>query len=549
MSFLDADDAPQGALADAALRASEERYRVAIQTAPDGFLLADLDGRLLDVNPAYCRMSGYSGQELLGMRISDLEAKESPEENRAHILRVIRAGCDRFETRHRRKDGSVFDVEISANYQRIETGRIICFVRDICERKGMEDQLARQVGLFRTALSHLPLGIFMVEAGSGVPLVANDRALEILGRGILPDANEHNLSRVYRAFRAGTDDPYPPDEMPIVQGMYGRSVTVDDLEVERPDGTRVLLEIFGTPVNDENGVPWASLVGFFDISEKKRVEEEIRRLNEELEQRVQERTEALTAANKELADANTRLAKASRAKSDFLASMSHELRTPLNSIIGFSGLLRAGLTGPLSPEQEQQIGIVNSSGRHLLSLVEEILDLSRIESGGVAAQCVEIEVAPLAAEWLEMVRPMAVEKGIELALKVGPEVGWLNTDARLVGQILTNLLGNAVKFTDSGTVLLTVTGDDAGVQFDVSDTGRGIAPEDLSRITERFYQVMPPEGRVKNPGAGLGLAISKQLAEVLGARLEVRSELGQGSTFSLRIPRLRQAGEAATSSK
>ena len=183
MSFLGAGDAPQGAATDAALRASEERYRVAIHTAPDGFLLAGVDGRFLDVNPAYCRMSGYSEQELLGMRISDIEASESPEENEAHIQRLIRAGCDRFETRHRRKDGSVYDVEISANYQWIESGRIICFVRDISERKRVEDQLARQVGLFRTALTHLPLGIFMVEAGSGVPLVANDRALEILGRG------------------------------------------------------------------------------------------------------------------------------------------------------------------------------------------------------------------------------------------------------------------------------------------------------------------------------------------------------------------------------
>lgn len=272
-----------------------------------------------------------------------------------------------------------------------------------------------------------------------------------------------------------------------------------------------------------------------DISERRFAEDAIKQANAELERRVEQRTEQLTAANRELQSANELLEEATRAKSDFLASMSHELRTPLNSIIGFSDLLGRGMVGELEPEQSKQVGMINASGRHLLSLVDDILDLTKIESGQTQSAYEEFEVCSLVERVLDMVRPLAEEKGIELQLSCSPNAIWLESDPRFVSQILTNLLGNAVKFTDAGHVRLSVALESQSAIFTVTDTGRGISAEDLPHVMERFYQAKP-EGAPNTGGTGLGLAISARLAEMIGATLDVSSTVGVGSTFVLRVP-------------
>jgi signal transduction histidine kinase len=283
--------------------------------------------------------------------------------------------------------------------------------------------------------------------------------------------------------------------------------------------------------------------------ERRRAREEILRLNCELEERVQRRTEELSSSNRELSstnevvsavngeliEANLRLEEATRAKSYFLAAMSHELRTPLNSIIGFSGTLLQGLAGPLNVEQRTQLDMIGTSGRHLLSLIEEILDLSRIESGRSPAVLEEFEVPALVSGVLAMVRPLADAKGIGLALAREPGTDLLTSDPGLVRQILINLLGNAVKFTDSGAVSLGVSVEDDQMLFAVADTGRGIRVVDVPHIMEDFYQAAPT-AEAKSAGTGLGLTISSRLAEAIGATLGVSSEFGIGSTFTLRVP-------------
>jgi len=265
-----------------------------------------------------------------------------------------------------------------------------------------------------------------------------------------------------------------------------------------------------------------------DDTESQRIQNEMRHMNSELEQRVQERTEKLTAMNAELTEAN-------HAKSDFLAAMSHELRTPLNSIIGFSGILEQELAGPLNPEQKLQIGMLHSSGKHLLSLVDDILDLARIESGKVTATRERFDAASLIETLIRMMRPLAEEKGLSLSSRVDPELGEIYSDPRLVTQILTNLLGNAIKFTASGSVALNASVDGTWARFEVVDTGRGVAETELPRITEKFFQAQPLH-EAKNAGAGLGLAITTQLAEMIGASIDIASEIGVGSTFTLRVP-------------
>lgn len=396
-----------------ALRESEERYRASVETAMDGFWLSSIDGRILEVNQAYCQMSGYTEDELVGMPVSELEVGESAEMIAEHNQRIMRDGRDRFESRHRRKDGTLFDAEISVSYQDVGGGQFSGFIRDITERKQAEDAL--------------------------------------------------------------------------------------------------------------------------------------RRWNADLEERVQERTEELTCANEELLETNKQLDEATRAKSDFLASMSHELRTPLNSIIGFSDLLGRGLVGELEPEQSKQVGMINESGKRLLVLVDDILDLSKIESGQTIASFEECEIEPLIGAVMDMIRPLAEAKHIDLEYACDTDVESFVSDPRFVSQILTNLLGNALKFTDEGAVTLRVSTDLAAMTFAVIDTGRGIAAEDLPRIMERFYQA-GPASQTKSEGAGLGLAISSRLAEMLGATLEVASVLGEGSTFTLRIPLGDGHGHLATCS-
>ncbi len=249
-----------------------------------------------------------------------------------------------------------------------------------------------------------------------------------------------------------------------------------------------------------------------------------------LEALVAERTGALEASLDQLAEAN-------RIKDDFLASMSHELRTPLNSIIGFSGILGQGLAGPLNDEQAKQIGIIRESGERLLGLVNDVLDLSRIESGKVEVQPEEFDLVTLTESMAETLRPMAAAKSIALEVESRDPIVPMWTDREKTGQIILNLLSNAIKYTDVGSVTARVELSRDGITalLAVIDTGAGIAPEDIDGLFDRFAAVRGLVRRVED-GAGLGLSISRRLATLLGGTLTVESELGAGSTFTLELP-------------
>lgn len=280
-----------------------------------------------------------------------------------------------------------------------------------------------------------------------------------------------------------------------------------------------------------------------DEEERHRYVEELRALNTSLELLVDERTEELQATNEELEQTNEELARAlaeieaaSQSKSAFLRVMSHELRTPLNTVIGFADLLRSGLAGPLTEEQAKQIGMIRDAGQHLLDLVNQTLDLARIEAGRLELVFEHLDARNLAATVTESLRPEAETKGLSLTAVLPDEQASLCTDPMRTREILTNLVANAVKFTDAGSVTVTVSQDDDRIRFSVSDTGPGIAPEDASRIFLEFVQASGPDHARTSPGAGLGLAISKRLAEAMGGTLELVSELGRGSTFTLTLP-------------
>jgi signal transduction histidine kinase len=265
--------------------------------------------------------------------------------------------------------------------------------------------------------------------------------------------------------------------------------------------------------------------------------DELERYRAELEQRVEERTAELSLVNGRLAQADT-------AKSQFLANMSHELRTPLNSVIGFTGILLQGIAGDLTEEQRKQLKMVYRSGKYLLSLVNDVLDLSRIEAGRMCIEPKEFDVVETVSGVVQSMRPLIEQKGLKLDIVLPDGPMPVRADRGKVQQVLTNLLSNAVKFTPAGSVSVTLEGAAEGRRFRlaVADTGRGIPGGELDRVFEEFYQATRPEGD-KSEGSGLGLTITKQLVRMMEGELLVRSEVGVGSTFEILLPmRMRSAG-------
>lgn len=255
---------------------------------------------------------------------------------------------------------------------------------------------------------------------------------------------------------------------------------------------------------------------------------ELNRLNRDQERIIATRTADLQEA-KERAEA------ADRIKSAFLATMSHELRTPLNSIIGFTGILVQGLVGPLNDEQKKQLGMVRDSSNHLLELINDVLDISKIEAGQLEVMAQRFDLREALEKTIRSLGPLARKRGIDLDLRVAPEVGSLVGDRRRVEQIVMNLAGNAIKFTEQGGVMVDCRVQGREVEVRVRDTGIGIGPEDLGLLFRPFHQVDSGTTR-KYEGTGLGLSICKRLVELMGGRIWVISAVGEGSTFSFALP-------------
>jgi signal transduction histidine kinase len=237
----------------------------------------------------------------------------------------------------------------------------------------------------------------------------------------------------------------------------------------------------------------------------------------------------------EIADKSRQLEVASQHKSEFLANMSHELRTPLNAIIGFSEVLSERMFGELNEKQEEYLKDIYASGTHLLSLINDILDLSKIEAGRMELELTDFHVPTALASALTLVRERAGRRGIALQMNVDSRLGQIQADERKVRQVVLNLLSNAIKFTpEGGRVEVAATPKDGAVEVSVSDTGVGIAPEDQEAVFEEFRQVGTADKKVE--GTGLGLTLCRKFVELHGGRIWVKSELGKGSTFTFTIP-------------
>jgi PAS domain S-box-containing protein len=348
-----------------------------------------------------------------------------------------------------------------------------------------------------------------------------------------------------RYFRLLVHDPYqvdPGDSLTPPPGTGGtllRSAAEVTREVigRRKDGTTFPMEVSVSEVLLENRRIFTAILR--DITERKQAVQQIQQLNAELERRVRERTAELEDANARLEVTLDQARAATRARDTFLANMSHELRTPLNAILGFSEMLQDDAAEAGQAEFVPDLKKIHAAGSHLLALVNDILDLAKIEAEQLRLDLTVFELPPLLEELRGLMDPLIKKKKNTLAVHWDPDLGAMQADRTRVRQVLFNLLSNASKFTEQGVVTLRVgraAGDGVDrVVFSVTDTGIGMTPEQVKSLFKPWFQADPSSTR-RQGGAGLGLAISRSLCQIMGGDIEVHSEPGKGSTFVVRLP-------------
>ncbi len=525
-----------------ALRDSESRMRSVFEQANDGIYIISAENRYLDVNDRGLELLGYTRDELLRMGVADVLAPYEVARLAVEPPRMM-SGVPHFaEWEHVRKDGTTFPGEVSA--KKLNDQSYLALVRDLTERRRGEEQLRATHQMADDIVRSIPSGLLIfhyVEPDKLFLLSGNPEAERLTGLRIAdyigkdynevwPTAAAGGLTNAYlEVMRTGkdfeTEDFYYKDER--LEGSF------------RIRAFRLLNECLA--------------VSFESITVRKQAEEELRKYRDHLENIVKARTQELEEAREalvnivedlneksvHLAQAMEQAQSADRLKSAFLATMSHELRTPLNSIIGFTGMLLQGLVGALNKEQKKQLKMVQDSAHHLLALINDVLDISKIEAGQVEIVAKRFDMPALIQKIVEKFPPLTEKKGVGLTVRIAPDVGTIVSDRRRVEQIIINLLGNAVKFTERGEVRLECAvereGEDGWMVTRVTDTGVGIKREDMDVIFNPFQQIDSGITR-QYEGTGLGLSICKRLVELLGGKIWAESEWGKGSAFVFTLP-------------
>jgi len=515
--------------AEEALRRSEEHYRNLVELASDAIFLADSKFHLVDFNESACALSGYSREEIVGKSLLDF----MPEEDLiASPVRMeeLRSGKPVIsERRFRRKDGSIIPVEVSNKF--LPDGHFQGIVRDITERKQAEEALRESRSTLNLILDTVPQSIFWKDL-EGRYLGCNrvfavavglDDPARIVGKTDFDLPWPREEAEAYRA-----------DDRDVIEKNRPKLHITEPLQ--QADGTRLLIDTSKLPLCDVHGRPFALLGVYEDITERKRAEEALRLYASELEsvRAVQEENATrLRQLVEDLGEAKRRAEAGTQAKSEFLANMSHEIRTPMNGIIGMTDLT---LDTELTREQREYLVMVKDSADKLLTLINDILDFSKIEAGKLGLDLIDFNLHDTLGNTMKTLAPRAGAKGLELVYQTPSSIPRdLVGDPGRLRQILVNLVGNAIKFTERGEVVVLVeaqsrTEEGIELHFAVTDTGIGIPREKQQLIFEAFAQGDASTTR-KYGGTGLGLAITSQLVKMMRGRLWVESEPGKGSTF------------------
>jgi PAS domain S-box-containing protein len=563
--------------AELALRAEKEFTDTLINAMPGIFYLSDSQRRLLRWNSNFEEATGYAADEIQGLDLLTFFLDEEKALIEQQTKQCLENGRAEFELHIRNRRGWATPHYVTG--QRLLENGEPCMIGlgiEITARKAAEEAIRatmRRLERQNAALAEQAVHPALL---GGEPHVAfrtiteaSAKTLEV-SRAAVWFFNEADDALICadlydprtRTHSAGAQmivADYPMyfaavQEDRTVAASYARTdprtreftasyLVPNDIHSLLDAPIRAGSKVVGIICHEHGGAPreWtldeqnfassmADLISIsIEVGQRREAELALREARDNLEMKVAERT-------RDLEEANDRLKELDRLKSEFLATMSHELRTPLNSIIGFSGILQQGLTGPLNEEQKKQLGFVYSSAKHLLALINDLLDLSRVESGKMEIFRELTPIGEVVKSVVDSLAVLAQQKNLTLAVELdAPEVKlWI--DRQKVTQILLNLVNNAIKFTEHGGVRIVTETTAEWLTLTVSDTGIGIERENLARLFEAFRQVDGSARRV-HEGTGLGLYLSRQLVTLLGGGIWAESEFGAGSRFSFRLPR------------
>ena len=484
-----------------------------LDSAPEGVAVVDEEDRVLRINREFSNMFGYPPAEAVGRPINELIVPEHLHEEGLRLTRgVVQGERITVDTVRRHRNGRLIEVSVLATPIRVSGGPIGAYgiYRDITDRKEQERALRASEARYRALFDQSPVGVFLCDADLRI-VQCNERLPEILRatEEEIVGSDLHNLAdeRVQEAVaRAGRGLPT------MYEGPY---------QTLRP-GLQLWVSVRYAPLRDDEGRIVGGIAAVEDVTEREEVQQQLRAQTAELERvnaALQERTLELEAAM--------------QTRGRLYTAINHELRTPISAVMLYQELLLSGAIGELSADQTEALKHSHGAAEHLLDLVRDVLDLSKLEAGHVRVQPTAVDVGELLSDLRATVLPLAQRYGSTIVLELEEEPRRIVTDPQRLRQILLNLLSNAAKFGRGRPIRLRVRAASAGeAAIEVVDRGIGISAEDLPRIWEDFVQV----GVSQDGGTGLGLAISRRLAQLLDGRLEVESEPDAGSTFRLVLP-------------
>ena len=498
--------------AEEALRVSEERHRTILQTAIDGFWLADMQGHLLEVNEAYCRMSGYSEQELLQMQISDFEATETTDDTIAHMQKVITEGEDRFESCHRCKDGSIFDVEISVQFRTIEGGRCVVFLRDITERKQAAKSLYESRSMLRYILDTIPQSVFWKDTKS-VYLGCN--TVFAKAAGIPSPSDIAGKTDFDLPWLQSDAEAYRADDADVIAKNTPKMHIFE--EIQQADGTRIYADTTKLPLVDKQGTVYGILGVYEDITGQKLAEEENAKLEAQLNQVRKLESLGILAGG-----------------------MAHDFNNILSVIYGYGDIAKMELSED-EPVYDAIANILAAADR-AKELVQHILNFSRQTEESMYP----IDLKQILKESIKMLRA-SLPTSIEISVKMDLNNAIINANPTHIQQVVINLVTNAFQaIGKEGVIEINLSSampethsalefcdikSTAYAHLSVTDTGEGIPPEIINKIFDPYFTT-----KEKGRGTGLGLSIVHGIVKKNGGTITVTSVIGSGSTFHVYFP-------------
>jgi PAS domain S-box-containing protein len=509
--FAAARDVTEQKKTEEKLRESQNYNRGLIEASPDALVTVDPDLVITDLNEQMVRLTGYTKKYLIGSRFPELFTDASRAEH--GVKKALEEGMvSNYELILRKRSGQKIPVSLNAGTAYDMAGNVrgvLAAARDITEQKKLEGQL-RESQNYNRGLVESNIDALMTTDVLGIITDVN-RQMEVL-TGLSRD------QLIGTPFKKYFTDPNKAEEG-IRTVLSENKVTDFELTISTPSGRSVDVSYNATTFRDTEGRLKGVFAAARDVTEQNKLRQQIEQRNRELE--IQ----------------NQRVQEANRLKSEFLANMSHELRTPLNSIIGFSEFLLSQGENGLNAEQREYLDDILNSGNHLLQLINDVLDLAKVEAGKMELSPELFSARRAVEEVCSVVKPLVEQKGIQLSAEVADEIESVSLDPLRFKQVLFNLVSNAVKFTDSGGRVDITLAPQSEKMFllRVTDSGIGIAREDIPRLFREFEQLDAGPGR-RFQGSGLGLSLTKKLVELHGGTIDVSSEVGKGTVFTVLLP-------------